>query len=34
MSAIGNFFWFILGGELMGLGWWILGALATHVKLR
>jgi uncharacterized membrane protein YccF (DUF307 family) len=28
MGAIGNFLWFILGGVLMGLGWWILGALA------
>lgn len=28
MSAIGNFFWFILGGVLMGLGWWLVGALA------
>jgi uncharacterized membrane protein YccF (DUF307 family) len=28
MSAIGNFLWFILGGLLMGLSWWLLGALA------
>lgn len=28
MGAIGNFLWFILGGALMGLGWWLLGALA------
>ncbi len=28
MRAIGNFFWFIFGGLLMGLGWWIVGALA------
>ena len=28
MRAIGNFFWFILGGVLMGLGWWLIGLLA------
>ena len=28
MSAIGNFLWFILGGALMGLGWWLAGLLA------
>lgn len=28
MSAIGNFLWFILGGALMGLGWWLVGVLA------
>ncbi len=28
MGAIGNFLWFILGGVFMGLGWWLLGALA------
>jgi len=28
MGAIGNLLWFILGGAIMGLGWWILGALA------
>ena len=28
MSAIGNFLWFILGGALMGLGWWLAGVLA------
>ncbi len=28
MRALGNFLWFILGGFLMGLGWWIFGALA------
>ena len=28
MRAIGNFFWFILGGVLMGLGWWLVGLLA------
>lgn len=29
MSAIGNFFWFILGGFLMGLGWWLAGLLCA-----
>lgn len=28
MSVIGNFLWFILGGFLMGLGWWLVGVLA------
>ena len=28
MSAIGNLLWFILGGALMGLGWWLAGVLA------
>ncbi len=28
MSAIGNLLWFILGGFVMGLGWWIVGCLA------
>ena len=28
MGAIGNFFWFILGGAFMGLGWWLVGLLA------
>jgi len=28
MGAIGNFLWFILGGVLMGLGWWLVGLLA------
>lgn len=28
MRAIGNFFWFVLGGVLMGLGWWLVGLLA------
>lgn len=27
MRAIGNFLWFILGGVLMGLGWWLVGLL-------
>jgi len=29
MSAIGNFFWFVLGGFLMGLGWWVAGLLCA-----
>ncbi|MGZ0080073.1 YccF domain-containing protein [Methylomonas sp. YC3] len=28
MRAIGNFFWFILGGVVMGLAWWIVGVIA------
>ena len=28
MSLIGNFLWFIFGGFVMGLGWWVLGLLA------
>lgn len=28
MSAIGNLFWFVLGGVFMGLGWWLVGLLA------
>ena len=28
MGAIGNFLWFILGGVLMGLGWWLAGLIA------
>ena len=28
MRAIGNFLWFILGGFLMGLAWWLVGVLA------
>lgn len=28
MGAIGNFLWFILGGVLMGLGWWLAGMIA------
>ena len=27
MSAIGNFIWFITGGILMGLGWWLAGLI-------
>lgn len=25
MRTVGNIFWFILGGVLMGLGWWLAG---------
>jgi uncharacterized membrane protein YccF (DUF307 family) len=28
MRLIGNILWFILGGALMGLGWWLVGLLA------
>jgi len=28
MSVIGNLLWFILGGMLMGLGWWLAGLIA------
>lgn len=28
MRAIGNFFWFILGGFIMGLAWWFAGLIA------
>lgn len=28
MRAIGNFVWFILGGFIMGVSWWLLGLLA------
>jgi uncharacterized membrane protein YccF (DUF307 family) len=28
MRTIGNFLWFILGGVLMGLGWWLCGLIA------
>ena len=28
MRAIGNFFWFVLGGAVMGLLWWLIGMLA------
>jgi len=27
MRAIGNFLWFILGGALMGLAWWLAGLI-------
>lgn len=29
MSLIGNIFWFIFGGLLMGLGWWLVGLVAA-----
>ena len=28
MSAIGNLLWFVFGGFIMGLGWWIVGLIA------
>ena len=28
MRAIGNFLWFVLGGILMGLLWWLVGLIA------
>lgn len=28
MILIGNILWFILGGAVMGIGWWMAGALA------
>lgn len=28
MSLIGNIFWFILGGAIMGISWWLAGLLA------
>ncbi len=28
MRTLGNIFWFILGGVLMGLGWWLAGLIA------
>jgi len=28
MRTLGNILWFILGGFLMGLGWWLAGAIA------
>lgn len=29
MSAIGNVLWFVFGGLLMGLGWWLAGLLCA-----
>lgn len=29
MSTIGNILWFIFGGLLMGLGWWVVGVLCA-----
>lgn len=28
MRTLGNLLWFIMGGVLMGLGWWLVGVLA------
>lgn len=28
MSVIGNFLWFVLGGVIMGLAWWLIGLVA------
>jgi uncharacterized membrane protein YccF (DUF307 family) len=28
MRTIGNFIWFVFGGVLMGLAWWLYGILA------
>jgi len=28
MSVIGNFLWFVFGGLIMGLLWWIIGVIA------
>ena len=28
MSTIGNFLWFVFGGLIMGLLWWIIGVIA------
>jgi uncharacterized membrane protein YccF (DUF307 family) len=28
MTTIGNLLWFLLGGVFMGLGWWLVGAVA------
>ena len=27
LSTIGNIFWFVFGGAVMGLGWWLAGLL-------
>jgi len=29
MSFIGNIFWFIFGGFVMGLGWWLAGLICA-----
>lgn len=29
MSALGNVLWFVFGGFLMGLGWWLAGLLCA-----
>ena len=28
MRVIGNFLWFVLGGVIMGLAWWLIGLVA------
>lgn len=28
MRTLGNFFWFLLGGGIMGLAWWLTGLIA------
>lgn len=28
MRVLGNIIWFVFGGVLMGLGWWLAGFLA------
>ena len=28
MRTLGNLLWFVMGGVLMGLGWWLVGLLA------
>ena len=28
MSALGNLLWFVFGGLVMGMGWWLAGLLA------
>src|SRR5690554_7536102 len=28
MRTLGNILWFVLGGVIMGLGWWLAGAIA------
>ena len=28
LRVIGNILWFVLGGALMGLGWWLVGLIA------
>lgn len=34
MRAIGNCLWFVLGGALMGLAWWLVGLVVrTRVQL-
>ena len=33
MGVIGSILWFIFGGFLMGLGWWLAGLLAAVIAL-